>query len=104
MVAADAIARQAIDNNAVVVFSKSYCPYCAKAKNVLDSLNAKYEVLELDLRDDGNAIQDALNNLSGGRSVPRVFVKGKFIGGGDDMVSKKASGELQKILQEAGVL
>ena len=33
------------------------CCFLFKAKNVLDSINAKYEVLELDLRDDGNAIQ-----------------------------------------------
>uniref|UniRef100_A0A7S0HD74 Glutaredoxin domain-containing protein n=1 Tax=Hanusia phi TaxID=3032 RepID=A0A7S0HD74_9CRYP len=104
MVTAESIAKQAIESNTVVIFSKSYCPFCMKAKNVLESLNAKYEVLELDLRDDGNAIQDVLNTLSGGRSVPRVFVKGKFIGGGDDMVSKKESGELQQILQEAGAL
>ncbi|EKX36829.1 hypothetical protein GUITHDRAFT_97486, partial [Guillardia theta CCMP2712] len=104
MMTAEHVAKKAIENNPVVVFSKSYCPFCAKAKDALDSLNAKYEVLELDLRDDGNAIQDALNTLTGGRSVPRVFVKGKFIGGGDDMVSKKASGELETILQEAGAL
>eukprot|EP00960_Hanusia_phi_P077001 768637-Hanusia_phi.AAC.1 len=87
MVTAESIAKQAIEShmgeihyehsNTVVIFSKSYCPFCMKAKNVLESLNAKYEVLELDLRDDGNAIQDVLNTLSGGRSVPRVFVKGK---------------------------
>jgi len=40
-------------------------------------------VVELDERDDGNAIQDYLGQLTGGRSVPRVFVGGKFIGGGD---------------------
>lgn len=31
-------------------------------------------LLQLDQRDDGNAIQDELNNLTGGRSVPRVFI------------------------------
>ena len=60
--------------------------------------------MQLDERQDGEAIQDYLNQLTGGRSVPRVFVGGNFIGGGDDTVSKQQSGELKKILQQAGAL
>lgn len=37
-----------ITKNDVVVFSKSYCPYCTKAKSALKSININYEVLELD--------------------------------------------------------
>lgn len=60
--------------------------------------------MQLDERQDGDAIQDYLNQLTGGRSVPRVFVGGNFIGGGDDTVAKQQSGELKKILQQAGAL
>ena len=35
--------------------------------------------------------------MTGGRSVPRVFINGKFIGGGDDTVAKASSGELLKL-------
>uniref|UniRef100_A0A7S0LVD6 Glutaredoxin domain-containing protein n=1 Tax=Cryptomonas curvata TaxID=233186 RepID=A0A7S0LVD6_9CRYP len=87
-----------IDDNTVMVFSKTYCPYCTKAKKTLDGLNVKYQVLELDGRDDGAQIQDIMGELTGARSVPRVFIKGKFVGGGDDVVAKAASGELQKLL------
>jgi glutaredoxin 3 len=62
------------------------------------------QVVELDERDDGNAIQDYLGQLTGGRSVPRVFVGGKFIGGGDDTVALHNKGELKKKLEEAGAL
>ena len=41
-------AQQLIDDNAVVVFSKSYCPYCRSTKSTLDSLGAKYFAIELD--------------------------------------------------------
>ncbi len=60
----------------VVIFSKTYCPYCAKAKQAIGSLldlNAVV-IIELDKRPDGNAIQDYLLELTGGRSVPRVFI------------------------------
>ena len=41
---------------------------------------------------DGAAIQEYLGELTGGRSVPRVFVGGKFIGGGDDTDVSSDSG------------
>jgi glutaredoxin-related protein len=52
---------------------------------------------------EGAAVQDALLEVTGGRSVPRVFVGGKFIGGGDDTAAKAASGELLALLKAAGV-
>ena len=88
-----------------MVFSKSYCPYCAKAKNALSNYQLKsYKVLELDERDDCDAIQDYLGQLTGARSVPRVFVGGKFIGGGDDTVAAHTKGTLKQMLEDAKAL
>src|SRR3954453_697743 len=47
MSAAKNRAQQLINDNAVVVFSKSYCPYCDSSKKLLDGLSAKYTTLEL---------------------------------------------------------
>lgn len=41
-------AQKLIDENAVMVFSKSYCPYCTATKTKLKGMGAKYNVLELD--------------------------------------------------------
>ncbi len=48
MEAAQQKAQQLIDGNAVMVFSKSYCPYCRNTKRILDNHNAKYGHYELD--------------------------------------------------------
>jgi glutaredoxin 3 len=48
-------------------------------------------------------IQDACAELTGARSVPRVWVGGKFIGGGDDTARLAGSGELKQMLVAAGV-
>jgi len=48
MSAAKQKAQQIIDSNNVVVFSKSYCPYCRASKALLNEKNAKYFVIELD--------------------------------------------------------
>jgi hypothetical protein len=47
MEAATKKAQQLIDDNAVMVFSKSYCPYCRNSKRILDRSGAKYKTYEL---------------------------------------------------------
>jgi hypothetical protein len=50
------------------------------------------------------SLQDALLEITGGRSVPRVFIGGKFLGGGDDTVAAAANGKLKSLLEEVGAL
>ncbi|KHN41939.1 Glutaredoxin-C3 [Glycine soja] len=92
-----AFVQNAIYSNRIAVFSKSYCPYCLRAKRLLAELNEKPFVVELDLRDDGYQIQSVLLDLIGRRTVPQVFVNGKHIGGSDDLSAAVQSGELQKL-------
>ena len=93
------IAKQAIDSNAIMVFSKTYCPYCSRAKSALSDLNLKFEVYELDVRPDGDAIQKALADLTGQRTVPNVFVRGNHVGGCDKTLAAIADGSLQRMLK-----
>jgi len=96
-----------ISSKPVVVFSKTYCPYCTKAKTALNhnSVNpAKIEILEIEKRPDCSEIQTYLKELTGASSVPRVFIGGKFIGGGDDTERLDRNGELKGLLQAAGAL
>jgi hypothetical protein len=51
----------------------------------MDEVGIKYEVMELDKTPDGPASQDIMLSMTGGRSVPRVFINGKFIGGGENL-------------------
>jgi glutaredoxin 3 len=104
MSAAKTKAESIIDGNPVVVFSKSYCPYCRATKTLLnEKLGAdKYFLMELDQVEDGAALQDALEDLTGQRSVPNVFIGKKHIGGNSDLQAKR--GELDELLQGAGVL
>ncbi|XP_047074765.1 glutaredoxin-C8 [Lolium rigidum] len=87
----------------VVIFSKSYCPYCRRAKAVFKELELKKDpyVVELDQREDGGDIQDALADMVDRRTVPQVFVRGKHLGGSDDTVDAYESGKLAKLLNIA---
>ncbi|EKG17437.1 Glutaredoxin [Macrophomina phaseolina MS6] len=120
MSAAKTKAQGIIDDNAVeppatAVFSKSYCPYCRATKSLLSELGAKYYAIELDQVGtysaappkeenysqlyDGAAIQDALEEMTGQRSVPNIFIDKKHIGGNSDLQAKKA--ELPNLLKAA---
>merc|ERR1719401_1404762 len=94
---------QEIEANPVVVFSKSTCPFCKKAKQAFADIGVVPTVFELDKEEIGptGVAQDLLNELTGARSVPRVFIGGYFIGGGDDTVAKAATGELKKLADAA---
>ncbi|OAP58037.1 glutaredoxin [Fonsecaea erecta] len=102
MSAAKQKAQQIIDENPVVVFSKSYCPYCRASKALLNDLHAKYYLLELDEINDGAALQDALEEITGQRSVPNIFIDHKHIGGNSDLQAKRA--QLNNLLSAAGAL
>ncbi|KGO76566.1 Glutaredoxin [Penicillium italicum] len=101
MSAAKTRAQSLINDNAVVVFSKSYCPYCDSSKRLLDSLDTKYTTLELDLEEEGAAIQSALAEISGQRTVPNIFINKKHIGGNSDLQGTK---DLKQLLKAAGAI
>eukprot|EP00208_Stichococcus_sp_RCC1054_P007835 CAMPEP_0206150676 /NCGR_PEP_ID=MMETSP1473-20131121/38418_1 /ASSEMBLY_ACC=CAM_ASM_001109 /TAXON_ID=1461547 /ORGANISM="Stichococcus sp, Strain RCC1054" /LENGTH=103 /DNA_ID=CAMNT_0053548187 /DNA_START=197 /DNA_END=508 /DNA_ORIENTATION=+ len=102
MVAVKEFVASTIKDNKVVIFSKSYCPFCHKAKRALGGVldSSKITVIELDQRSDGDDIQNELQSLTGGRSVPRVFINQKFIGGGDDTARLASNGELATLVKD----
>eukprot|EP00126_Sphaerothecum_destruens_P009292 Sdes_comp20482_c0_seq1m14817 len=86
-----------IQNNAVVIFSKTYCPYCRKAKELFSRLGWQYVAFELDTESDGASVQEELFRLTQQKTVPNVFVKGKHIGGCDATYAAEQKGELQAL-------
>jgi glutaredoxin 3 len=82
----------------VVVFSKTYCPYCTATKSLFKDLEINAKVIELDVVSDGDRIQSALLDLTGQRTVPNVFIKGKHLGGNDKTQEAARTGKLQQLL------
>jgi len=87
------------------MFSKQACPFCAQAKQAFKAIGFGHVVqsIELDGLDSGMAqeVQDHLETLTGARTVPRVFVGHKFIGGGTDVVDLEKSGKLKPLVEDA---
>ncbi|PHT91292.1 Glutaredoxin-C4 [Capsicum annuum] len=88
-----AFVQNVIYSNKIAIFSKSYCPYCKRAKRIFNELQEQPFVVELDLR-------EVLLDLVGRSTVPQVFVNGKHIGGSDDLQNAVKSGHLQSLLKK----
>ncbi|XP_010546004.1 PREDICTED: glutaredoxin-C1-like [Tarenaya hassleriana] len=97
-------AKEIVASYSVVVFSKTYCGYCQRVKQLLTQLGATFKVLELDEMSDGSEIQLALSVWTGQRTVPNVFIQGKHIGGCDRVMENHRQGKLASLLTEAGVV
>ncbi|KAI8020253.1 hypothetical protein LOK49_LG04G03678 [Camellia lanceoleosa] len=97
-------AKELVSSNPVVVFSKSYCPFCVSVKKLLTDIGATYKVIELDAESDGDDVQSALLEWTGQRTVPNVFVGGNHIGGCDKTMAMHKEGKLVPLLTQVGAV
>jgi alkyl hydroperoxide reductase subunit F len=79
----------------IEVYSKAWCPYCAKAKALLKAKELPFT--EIDVTHDRD-LQRVMIERSGRRTVPQIFIDGEAIGGYDDLASLNATGELDRKL------
>eukprot|EP00536_Pseudo-nitzschia_multiseries_P005095 jgi/Psemu1/303111/fgenesh1_kg.92_\ len=94
-----------VSDNPVAMFSFTTCPFCRRAKDLLDEKGVPYEVIELDELEGnaGNEIRANLGRKTGRTSVPSIFIGGNYIGGCNDgpgLLPLEKSGELDVLLQE----
>lgn len=97
--------KRLIRQGPIIIFSKSYCPYSKKAKNILleqMSIVPTPVVVELDQHEMGPELQDLLGSMTGRRTVPNVLVNSKPLGGGDDVERMLNDGTLEDKIKELG--
>jgi glutaredoxin 3 len=80
----------------VIVYSSANCPYCVRAKELLDNKGIHYEEILVDL---DPAQREIMMERSGRRTVPQIFINDHPIGGYDDLYALEKSGELAKLLK-----
>ena len=76
-------------------YTRSHCPYCHRAKALLQRKGAAFEEISLDEKPD---LVDEVVRRSGRMTVPQVFVDGVALGGSDELHSLEAEGRLDAIL------
>lgn len=73
------------------------CPYCAKAKNLLNTNKIDFE--EIDITPEAFNMRDKLAKMSGGeRSVPQIYIDGKYMGQDDELQELIESKKIYELL------
>jgi glutaredoxin 3 len=76
----------------VDIYTTMWCPYCSRAKSLLERKGVAYHEISLD--EEPNRRAEMVQRSHGGRTVPQIFINGEHIGGCDDMMALERSGRL----------
>lgn len=82
----------------VLIYTKDYCPFCHKAKDLLDELGQGYE--EVDLLANPQKRSEMVSMSGGKTTVPQIFINGQHIGGCDELHAIHKEGKLKPLLDE----
>lgn len=78
------------------IYTKGYCPFCHRAKQLLDAKGVDY--VEIDVTYDPE-LQQEMMTRSNRRTVPQIFIGDQHIGGNDDLVKANRNGTLDRLLE-----
>lgn len=81
----------------VVIYSTTYCPFCDRAKELLTSLGAAYE--NIDVQENPDRRMEMVEKAGGLRTVPQIFINDEHIGGYDQLAALHAEGGLEPKLK-----
>lgn len=81
----------------VEVYYWTTCPYCTKARALLDSKDVDY--IGYDITGDEPARAKMIQRTGGPKSVPQIFINDKLIGGCDDLHALDGAGKLDDLLK-----
>ncbi len=79
----------------VTIYTTRWCPFCIRAKMLLDHKQVEYTEIPVD--GDLETRQE-MTRLSGGHTVPQIFIDETPIGGCDDMFALERQGKLDELL------
>jgi glutaredoxin 3 len=83
----------------VEIYTKHYCPYCQRAKDLLRLKNVSF--IEYDITEDLPRARE-MQERSGRTTVPEIFINGELLGGCDDLFTLEEQGLLDRILGRGG--
>ncbi len=79
----------------IEIYTKNYCPYCHRAKALLQSKGAAFT--EYDVTDNP-VLEEEMRRRSRRRTVPEIFIGGQLVGGCDDLMQLEETGKLNRLL------
>lgn len=81
----------------VTIYTSQSCPYCIKAKQLLDMKGVNYEELRTD--ESAELADEAVKKSGGIRTVPQIFIDDHHVGGCDELCALDREGKLDPLLE-----
>ena len=81
--------------SAVTMYATSWCPYCARARNLLERKGVTLQEIDIESAPEKRA---EMQKRSGRRTVPQIFIGDQHVGGCDDLHTLEAAGKLDALL------
>ncbi|TCL72616.1 glutaredoxin 3 [Rhizobium sp. BK251] len=85
----------------VVIYTRQFCGYCARAKSLLESKGVEY--VEHDATFSPELRKEMVSKSNGGSTFPQIFINGTHVGGCDDLYALDRAGKLDSMLASEGV-
>ena len=82
----------------ITLYTKDYCPYCTKAKNLFKRKGIE-QFTEIDITHDEKLQQEMIEKSGGRKTVPQIFINGTHVGGCDDLYALNDAGKLDALLK-----
>lgn len=79
----------------VRMYTTPWCGFCAAARKLLDSKGIGFEDIDVSMDPE---LRQQMTKLSGGTTVPQIFIDGKPVGGYDEIAALESTGELDRML------
>ncbi len=81
----------------IIIYSTNSCPYCVRAKQLLNNKHAAYTEFKIDENPSKKA---EMLTLTQRRTVPQIIINGVAIGGFDDLNALNQAGKLDQLLNQ----
>tara|TARA_B100001250_G_C19770534_1_gene776955 strand:+ start:1504 stop:1755 length:252 start_codon:yes stop_codon:yes gene_type:complete len=81
----------------VKMYTSNWCSYCVAAKNFFEEHKIKFEEINIETE---NISREELLKLSGGYTVPQIFINNKCIGGYDQLMNLYQTNKLKDFINE----
>lgn len=82
--------------SSIIIYTKTLCGYCHRAKELLDMKGLRYQEIDL-LKEDR---YEEMVGRSGKTTVPQIFIDGRHIGGYDELLSLDIKGKLDELIKQ----
>ncbi|MGM0452130.1 MAG: glutaredoxin 3 [Thermodesulfobacteriota bacterium] len=82
----------------VEIYTTRVCPYCIRAKELLEDKGADYTEIAVD--GDPDRMSEAVKRSGGRKTVPQIFIDDQHVGGYDELDALERKGGLNQMLRK----